>query len=513
MFWKIALYLRLSNDDGDKSESNSISSQRNIASNFVISNIQDGTIVDVFIDDGFTGTNFDRPDFKRMIKSIEDGNINCVVVKDLSRFGRDYINVGNYLEKYFPLHDVRFIAINDNYDSLSSSGNDDFIMPIKNIFNAQYSKDISKKVKSSFRSLQNEGKFVGAFTSYGYKKDPKDKHKLVIDEPAAIIVKKIFNLYISGQGKISIARILNADKIPCPTEYKKLNGLNYTNGQKLELTKYWTYSTVNRILKNQIYIGDMVQNKSIRKFVRGKAQQNTKDNWIIVEGTHEPIIDKHTWNLTQELLQKNTRQLDLNSNIGMFAGYIECGNCNRAMSKVAYNNIKTYICGTYKRYSKKLCYRNPIREDELEKIVLDKLNDQISKIDHFDEIKKDSLKNNYDKDIKKYKIMLNKIASRKKDIYEDYKDGILTKEEYLIYKEDYMKEEISINKQIQELDKESENIEEYNEWLQNINKYKHINKLSRELVSELLDKIIITHTGDEDCNDIEVKVIFKFKFI
>ena len=192
MFWKIALYLRLSNDDGDKSESNSISSQRNIASNFVISNIQDGTIVDVFIDDGFTGTNFDRPDFKRMIKSIEDGNINCVVVKDLSRFGRDYINVGNYLEKYFPLHDVRFIAINDNYDSLSSSGNDDFIMPIKNIFNAQYSKDISKKVKSSFRSLQNEGKFVGAFTSYGYKKDPKDKHKLVIDEPAAIIVKKNF---------------------------------------------------------------------------------------------------------------------------------------------------------------------------------------------------------------------------------------------------------------------------------------------------------------------------------
>ena len=192
MFWKIALYLRLSNDDGDKSESNSISSQRNIASNFVISNIQDGTIGDVFIDDGFTGTNFDRPDFKRMIKSIEDGNINCVVVKDLSRFGRDYINVGNYLEKYFPLHDVRFIAINDNYDSLSSSGNDDFIMPIKNIFNAQYSKDISKKVKSSFRSLQNEGKFVGAFTSYGYKKDPKDKHKLVIDEPAAIIVKKNF---------------------------------------------------------------------------------------------------------------------------------------------------------------------------------------------------------------------------------------------------------------------------------------------------------------------------------
>lgn len=512
MTWKIALYLRLSNDDGDKSESDSISSQRNITSSFVNSNIQEGEIVDIFIDDGFTGTNFDRPDFKRMIKAIDNGDINCIVVKDLSRFGRDYINVGNYLEKYFPLHDVRFIAINDNYDSLNSSSNDDFIMPIKNIFNAQYSKDISKKVKSSFRSLQNEGKFVGAFTSYGYKKDERDKHKLIIDEPAAIIVRKIFNLFISGQGKISIAKILNADNIPCPSEYKKLNGLKYTNGQKLELTKYWTYSTVNNILKNQIYIGDMVQNKSLRKFVRGKAEQNSKDNWIIVKNTHEPIIDKHTWNMTQELLQKNTRQLNLNTNIGMFAGFIECGNCNRAMSKVTYKNVKTYICGTYKRYNKNLCYRNPIKENELEKIVLDKINEQVSKIEHFDEIK-DNQKTNFNKDIKKLNIMLNKIYDKKKGIYEDYKESILTKEEYLAYKEDYAKEEKSIKKQIQELDKESQIIEEHNEWLQNINKYKHIDKLTRELVSELLEKIIITHIGKENNNDIEVNVIFKFKFI
>lgn len=510
--WKIALYLRLSNDDGDKNESDSISSQRNITSNFVKSNIQDGKIIDIFVDDGFTGTNFDRPNFKRMIKSINNGDINCVVVKDLSRFGRDYINVGNYLERYFPLHDVRFIAINDGYDTLNSSNNDDFVMPIKNIFNAQYSKDISKKVKSSFRSLQSEGKFVGAFASYGYKKNEKDKHKLVIDKPAAIIVRRIFNLFISGQGKISIARILNADKIPCPSEYKKLNGLKYTNGQKLELTKYWTYSTVNNILKNQIYIGDMVQNKSIRKFVRSKAEKNPKEDWIIIEGTHEPIIDKHTWNLAQELLKKNTRQPNLDSNVGLFAGYIECGNCNRAMSKVTHKNIKTYICGTYKRYSKDLCYRNPIKESELEEIVLNKINEQVSKIDHFDEIKV-SLQNNFDKDIKKFNIMLNKIHDRKKGIYEDYREGILTKEEYLSYKEDYIKEETSLKQQIQQLSKESKNIEERNEWLQNINKYKHINKLTRELVSELIEKIIITHTGDKDGNDIEVNVIFKFKFI
>lgn len=512
MSWDIALYLRLSNDDGDKSESDSIYSQRNITSSFVESNIPDGNIVDVFVDDGFTGTNFDRPDFKRMIKYIDNGDINCVVVKDLSRFGRDYINVGNYLERYFPLHDVRFIAINDGYDSLSSSSNDDFIMPIKNIFNAQYSKDISKKVKSSFRALQSSGKFIGAFASYGYMKDPSDRHKLIIDEPAAIIVRKIFNLFIDGQGKISIARKLNEDKVPCPSEYKKMIGLNYTNGQKLNLTKYWTYSTINNILHNRIYIGDMVQNKTVRKFVRGKAIKNEEGNWIIIENTHEPIIDKSTWEIAQELLNKNTRQLDLDCNVGIFAGYIVCGNCGRAMSKVKYRDTKTYICGSYKRYGKNICYRNPIKESQLEKIILAKLNEQIAKIDHFDEIKSES-KNDFEKDIKRFNILLNKIYEKKKGIYEDYKDGILTKEEYLSYKEDYAKEEETIKNQINDLSIQVNDNKKQNDWLQTINKYKHIDSLNRELVSELIDKIVVTNIGEENCNDIEVNVIFKFKFI
>lgn len=514
--WNIALYLRLSNEDGDKIESDSISAQRSMITDFINRNIDNGKIIDTFVDDGYTGTNFNRPDFKRMISLIEDGKINCVIVKDLSRFGRDYINVGNYLEKYFPLHDVRFIAINDNYDSITSSSNDEFIMPIKNIFNAQYSKDISKKVKSSFRTLQSQGKFVGAFASYGYAKDTNDKHRLVIDEPAAIIVKRIFSMFISGYGKISIARKLNNDNIPCPSEYKKMNGLNYQNGQKINLTKYWTYSTINNILHNRMYIGDMVQNKSIRKIVRGKAKKNNTDNWIIIENTHQPIIDRNTWESAQTLLKKNTRQLNFENNVGLFAGYIVCGNCGRAMSKINYKNKQTYICGSYKRYGKDVCFRNSISVDDLEEIVLDKLNEQIKKIDHFDKKTEDENKD-LSKDISKLKILLDKVYEKKKGIYEDYRENILTKEEYLSYKEDYNKEENDIMAQIELLERESEKAETEDEWIDNINKYKHINKLTRELVCELLDKIIITHIEDEFnskvSNDIEVNVIFRFKFI
>ena len=512
MLWNIGVYLRLSNDDGDKAESNSISSQRTLILDYIKKNISDGEIIEVFIDDGFTGTNFNRPDFKRMIQFIENGEINCVIVKDLSRFGRDYIGVGNYIEKYFPLHDVRFIAINDGYDSSTRNSSDDFSMPIKNIFNAHYSKDISKKVKTSFRTLQNQGQFVGAFASYGYKKNENNKHKLVIDEPSAIIVRKIFNLFLSGNGKNSIAKILNEDGIPCPSEYKRLNGLKYTNGSRLELTKYWTYSTINNILHNRMYIGDMVQNKYGRKFVRGKAKKNSVEDWIIIEGTHEPIIDKHTWELTQDLLVKNTRQLSFDSNVGMFAGYIICGDCKRAMSKIKYKNNKSYICGSYKRYGKDICYRNSIKEDELEEIILAKLNEQIPKIDKFEEIKTNTNKD-YTNDINKLNILLNKVRGKKRRIYEDYQDDILTKEEYLGYKQDYIKEENHLLKQIEELNNETAKLQDSDTWLQKINKYKKIEHLNREIIAELIEKIIVSHDGDKDDSSIKVEVIFKFKFL
>ena len=510
--WKIGIYCRLSKEDGDKDESNSIGSQRKFINSYISNNIENYEVVDEFIDDGYTGTNFDRPNFKRMISLVEDEKINCVIVKDSSRFGRDYIGVGRYLEKFFPLNDIRFIAINDGYDSLNESNNDDLIMPIKNIFNAQYSKDISKKVKSSYRSLQSEGKFTGAYTSYGYKKDENDKHKLVVDEVAAVVVKRIFDMYNSGKGKQTIAKILNAENIPCPSEYKKLNGLKYNNGHRLKYTKYWTYSTVNNILKNEMYIGNMVLNKSVRKTVRGKASKNSEENWIKVENTHDSIISKEEWNITQSLLKKNTRQLSLEENVGLFSGYIVCGNCGRAMSKslIRCKDYKYYIyvCGTYKRYSVSMCKRNAIKLEVLEELVLDKLNEQINKAG---KIKYDKKKNNSKRiDIKKYELQLDKSNRLLKSLYEDYKDGILTKEQYFEYKEDYTKKIEFAKAQIELVQKREEEFNsEQNRWIETLLKHKKIKHLDRETVAEVLDKIIITDINGE----LNVEIIFKFSLL
>lgn len=511
MEWKIAKYLRLSKEDGDKEESDSITSQRTIINSFINNNL-DGEIVGEFIDDGYTGLNFNRPDFSKMINMVEEEEVNCIVVKDLSRFGRDYIGVGEYLEKYFPQNNIRFIAINDNYDTFNATSNDEFIMPIKNIFNSHYSKDISRKVKSSFRALQAEGKFVGAFASYGYVKDEKDRHKLVIDEPAAVVIRRIFEMYNSGQGKISIARKLNDEKIPCPSEYKSLNGMNYTNGNRAELTKYWTYSTINRILSNEMYIGNMVQNKSVRRIVRGKAQKNEKENWIIAKGTHEPIIDMQTWNITQNLLSKNTRQLDFEQNVGLFAGYIFCGNCGRAMSKIK-NNYKsktniTYICGSYKRYGQLICRRNAVKMELLERLVLEKLNEQIQKAG---EIKYGKTKrNSAESNTGKFEMLLEKNNRMKKSLYEDYREGILTKEEYLQYKEDYRKEEELLKGQIATMkSRKSEEDSLMNEWIETLLKHRRIERLDRETVAEVLDRIVITGTDEE----LNIDIRFRFTLL
>lgn len=507
---KIAIYLRLSKDDGDKAESDSIFSQRSIIKMYINKNFENADIVGEYIDDGFTGTNFNRPQFIQMIEDIDKGNINCVIVKDLSRLGRDYIGVGQYLEKYFPLKDVRFIAVNDGYDTYELSGNDEFIMPIKNIFNAQYSKDISRKVKSSFRALQNEGKFVGAFASYGYKKDEKDKHKLIIDEPAAEVVRMIYSMYVSGIGKITIARKLNDMKIPCPSEYKRLNGLNYTNGAKINLTKYWTYSTVNSILKNEMYIGNMIQNKTIRKTVRGKAMKNSRENWTRVEHTHEAIIEISEWNNVQELLKRNTRQLDFEENVGLFAGYLFCGDCGRAMSKIKSpcknnNTIIQYICGSYKRYGSNICTRHAVKVEVLQQLLIGKINEQLEKADKISiNIERtQKVKNDY----KAYEIALNRIYNIKKSLYEDYRNDIITIEEYRTYKDDYLREEEMIEGQIKALQQCDVQEEDVNLWIKKLEKYRKVDSLDREIIAEILDKIVVRETDKE----ISVEIIFKIE--
>ena len=506
--YKIGAYLRLSKDDGyEKIESNSITSQRLIIQNYIRDNL-DAECVTEFIDDGYTGLNFDRPDFKKMMHSVNAGEINCIIVKDLSRFGRDYLSTGQYIFDDFVLRGIRFIAINDGYDSSKSNSSDNFMMPMKTMMNNYYSMDISDKVQKSFRAMQSDGKFTGAFPSYGFKRDEVDKHKLVIDHDVAPIVNMIFDLFIEGQGKQSIAKILNSKNIPCPAEYKKISGCHYRNAMILENTYYWTYSTINNILRNEMYIGNMVLNKSIRVKPRAKAKKNNIENWIITENTHEAIITKEKFELVQTLLVKRGRQLNLNQNISIFAGFIICGDCGRAMSKIQYarGNETVYVCGSYKRYTKAVCSRHEVSQTDLEKAIIDKLNEYIAKSDIIIN-KTDTASEINLESIKKYNDLMNIVKIRKKKLFETLSDGLISKEEYTEYKETYDTQEKQYLAMIESI--EQENKQENSDkmiWIKTLQTKKKIDKLDRSILADTVEKITVTETDDT----VHVDIRFRF---
>lgn len=500
--FNVAIYIRLSREDGDKEESDSVGNQRKLLTEYV--NKQDDFILyDVYIDDGFTGTNFNRPDFHRMITDIEDGKVNCVVVKDLSRFGRDYIDTGRYLERIFPELGVRFISVTDNIDSIKQAY--DMLLPIKNIFNEQYARDISNKIQATVKSKQKAGEFIGAFTSYGYKKSPVNKNKLVIDEYAADVVRRVFSMYLQGIGKQSIAKALNAEGILCPSEYKKLNGENYKNCNRLKTTSYWTYSTIKIMLQNELYIGNMVQGKKHQR-MRSKQRMVDKENWIRVENTHEPIIDRDTWDKVQKLLTKKHRDIDLETNKNIFAGFIKCGDCGRAMMKNCWRKADgsksySFYCGTYKRSGKDYCSPHALPFQVLNDIVLGDLKAIVHSVEDLQElVKKQSLtasriKRSADTELVKLKAELERVKKLKKSIYEDYKDELISKDEYFSYREDYQQKETLYAKQIEALEaKKKDNVTEdifQTPWLRRLLKLKDIEELDRDIVVEMIDEIII----------------------
>lgn len=512
--FNVAVYIRLSREDGDKEESDSVGNQRKLLTEYIAKK-EDFILHDIYIDDGYSGTNFNRPDFKRMIADIEDGKVNCVVVKDLSRFGRDYIDTGRYLERYFPEVGVRFISVTDSIDSMKQAY--DMLLPIKNIFNEQYARDISKKIQSTVKSKQKAGEFIGAFTSYGYKKSPVDKNKLVIDEYAADVVRRIFSLYIQGYGKQKIAKMLNEEGILCPVEYKKAAGDNYRNGKCLESTTYWSYSTINSILHREMYVGNMVQGTKHQR-MRSKQKKMPKEDWIIVENTHEPIIDRETWEKTQSLLTKRTRELDLEANKNIFAGFVKCGDCGRSMVKNMWRRTdgsKTYslYCGTYKRIGKEYCTPHTLPMAVLEDIVLGDLKAIIHSIDDLRKLVKlqsstaSRVKKIADSELNKAKAELERVKKLKKSIYEDYKEELISKEEFLSYREDYLKKEELYFKQIEALEeKKKKNKTEdvfKTPWLRRLLELKDIESLDRDIVMEMISEIKVYENH-------KIKIIYNF---
>lgn len=500
--FNVAIYIRLSKEDSNKEESNSVANQRVLLLNYIAKQ-SDLILHDIYIDDGVTGTTFNRSDFHRMISDIEKGVVNCVVVKDLSRFGRDYITTGQYLERFFPEMGVRFISVTDNIDSFKHAY--DMLLPIKNIFNEQYAQDISKKVQATIKSKQKAGEFIGAFTSYGYKKSPSDKHKLIIDEYASEIVKRIFKMYIQGFGKLSIAKVLNNEGILCPSEYKKLNGENYRNSNRLERTNYWTYSTINVILKNEIYIGNMVQGKKHQQ-LRSKSHSVDSKQWIRVEHTHEPIIDSQTWDKAQKLLTQKNRDLGLETNVSIFAGFIKCGDCGRSMAKTIwkYPNGKDQIyftCGTYKRSGKQFCTSHKLPLHILNEIILSDLKQIIQNVENLQKLVQSqsfnisNIEKNIDIELSKLYSELSKVKKHNKALYEAYVSELISKSEFRSYKKEYQQKEQLYTKQIETLEKRK------NEqitpdilkipWLKRLLELKDIEELDREIIVEMIDQIVV----------------------
>lgn len=446
-----AMYLRLSKEDTDmnigdrgsfnKSESNSIGNQRELIKSFLREQ-PDIELYDIYVDDGFSGSNFDRPEFKRMIGDIEAGRVNCVIVKDLSRFGRDYIESGRYIQKTFPALSVRFIALTDHFDSLSAdTGESSIVLPVKNFINDSYCRDISTKVRSQLAVKRKNGECIAAFAVYGYRKSETDKNRLVIDEYAAENVRRIFAWKIEGMAVSAIAEKLNNLGILSPKEYKKSMGIQYHGGFSGTMSSGWGSTTVKRILTNEVYLGHMVQGKTEKVNYKVK-RQNIKpvEEWVKVENTHAAIVSADDFAIVQHLLKADGRKSPESGTLNPFAGILFCGDCGQQMIRrmTRYNGTAKvhYICSTKNRGEG--CSRHSIEENVLKEIVCESIrkfaNSFLKEKELFDravqyETNFETVAR-YDKEIGRLKKEQDKYYSLCSGLYEDLREGVVTKEEF-----------------------------------------------------------------------------------
>lgn len=520
--YNCAEYLRLSKDDlGKNDESSSIQSQRLIIEGFAKHN--NLKIVEEYVDDGYSGGNFDRPAFTRMIEDIESGKINCVITKDLSRLGREMYKTGNYIEEYFLEHDVRYIAINDSYDSNIG----DSMLGIRLGVNDLYLRDISKKVRSSFRVKQERGEYIGSFPCYGYIKNPEDKHKLIVDPVASKVIKLIYQLCLEGFGITRICKKLTDEKIPIPIVYKKEpRGLLVTENDGFGI---WKNSTVRNILKSQMYIGNMVQHTHEKISYNQKKCKHLKENdFIIVEHTHEPIISIEDFNKVQEILkQKSHTPVDRNFDRFLLSGIMFCGKCGHTLG-VGVKKTKSVPsqythCNYYTRKGVKSgCTPNRLNYYLLEKDIINFLNEVGEEFIKYYDIRnlvEDSVYV-YNRDIgvmEKYLRQLEKDINKKinliSNLYNDKVEKIISVDVYKKLSDKYEKELKQLKIKKEEIDNKlrifsvKSKEKQFTECRESVEKFMKLKAPSRSTIKNLISRIDIYDNGNEK----EVKVFFRFK--
>lgn len=503
-----AIYCRLSREDEGSEQSESIKNQKDFLTKYVSE--YGWQLYDIYIDDGFTGTNFERPDFKRLVDDIERGIINLVVTKDLSRLGRDYITTGYYIEKYFPEKNIRYIAVNDGIDTFQNSAGND-ISPFRSVINDLYARDISVKVRSALDNKRKSGKFIGAFAPYGFIKDPEDKNKLIIDEETAPVVRRIFNLYLGGWGLTKIAHTLNNEGIITPTEVKEKTG-NYKGTSNRLL---WGHNTIKSIISNPTYTGCLTQRKYQKiNYKTKKLRAVPKDHWISIEDTHEPIIDKETFESAREILnRKNGGDFKCRSKVRLFSGFIYCGDCGSYMTYTRVRSKDYLICSTYKRFTSKYCTRHSILEDKLINIIID---DIIELAEKFDRNKEVNIVNNkksrgtewhFQQELNKSKKRLKEISNAIKSLYIDKVKGILEEKQFIELNNEFKKEKENLIKKVEELENKLKNISDLEKKSRHLEevfeKVITTQNLDRSSLEKLIDKIKIFENG-------KVEISYKF---
>ena len=518
-FYRVGNYIRLSESDEDKtyeSDSESVINQRHLLMDFVKEN--GFTFVDEYVDDGYTGTNFNRPGFQRMIKDIESGRINCVITKDLSRLGRNHVGCGNLLEEYFPANKIRFISILDGVDTFLDSANND-IAPFKSLFNDMTSKDTSKKIRSILKNKKQQGKFIGSKPCYGYMRDSEDKGHLIPDPEVAPVVKKIFKMADYGNGVSDIVSYLNDNNIKCPSAYK---GTKSSSRQKFNM---WTISSVNKLLKNRIYTGDMVQNKQTKMSYKSQKKITLDESlWIIVEGTHEPLVSKVMFDSIQNAPAR-TRVTHCNREKRLLENLLTCKECGNTLT-VLHRKNKNYKDNTYwsvncNKYARdprrKLCYPHFFPYDKLEEKIMSAIKntcqrylDSLNVKELSEKIKRErkKVKNEHQKERESLVLDIEELKRKMDALYDDKFNGIISADNYVRLSSQTEKQIASLNSRIYEIDNKENQIKEDTKEIikyeEQIKALLNLDEPNRELIKTLVKIIYI----DKDKN-IEIQYRFK----
>lgn len=514
------LYLRISRDDGDKSESDSIANQRALLQAFVADH-PDIVIQNIRVDDGYTGVDFDRPDFLAMMESVRNKEINCIIVKDFSRLGRNFTETCKYIQQIFPFLNVRFIAVNDNYDSIRPrTSADNLVVPVKNLVNDSYCQDISVKIRSSQAIKRKNGQCIAPFAAFGYLKDPNNKNKLIVDETAAAVVQDIFNCKLEGWSAQAIAEQLNHDAVLSPMEYKRWIGSKYASTFKRNEKALWTAVSVLRILKNPLYIGTLVQGKRTSASYKVKKRFDVSaDKWAVIENNHEAIITQDAFENVARILQADTRTSPKEDIVFPLSGLLVCGDCGKSMvrknNSTASNPYYYYICSGYK--NKQGCRSShSISAELLEQAILAALQEYISGVLDLEEALESIQNRPYtsraikksDERIEQKRQEIEKYHGYKLRLHEDYTDGLIPREDFISFGARYDQKVADAQQAIFRMEQEIEQLVAGNsgeqQWISYFKQHTNISELNRKLVVELIESISVFEQQ-------RIEITFKFQ--